>query len=264
MEPSDINRRAAELRPTLYPELEHEELWTLVPRLLVDAGYSVPQSAVGKLLCVDDRSATVSCAALERLFLLELWSKGVCYGGGKTEDARAMADAVGAFVLGRATVDEMVRRFPWLELNDAARAHEAGRLVEATWTWRLSRTDAIDRLLMPLFEACARRPRLRALMPFTSHETLLFSRTTGYPYDSLAVCARPVYDPSSRSQQQYVEQFVPGRYEVLRRGLQPIAPVDNARRTFGTGDAEWAATTLESEVPSTWGAAVDGTAEDSR
>lgn len=257
-----MNRRAAELRPTLYPELESEELGVLVMRLVGEAGYSLDGVSAGHGLRVGDRAAQTSRAAFERLFMFDLWSKGVSYATGKTADPRAMADAIGAFVIGRATVDEMERRFPFIELRSDARAHEAGRLVDECWRRRLERNDDVAQLLGPLLRSCANRPRLRALFPFTSHETLLFSRTTGYPYDAMLTCARPVFDPRVPSGGSYVERFLPGRYEVFIRDAQPTQPSELPERTLGRGDAEWAAAVLEREVPEDWGAAVDGTAED--
>lgn len=255
--PSELNRRASELRPTLYPELQHEAYHALVRRLIVDAGYVLEE---GDGFRAGDRFAQVSHAALERLFMFDLWCKGVCYGQGQTEDPRAMADAIGAFVVGGASVEEMHRRFPWVRFGEVARAHEAGRLVDETWRWRLERSDELGQLLRPLIEACARRSRLRALLPFTSLNTLLFSRTTGYPYDSMVACARPVHDPMRTG--RYVEQFVPGTYEVFVRSREPTAPADRAPQSFGTGDADWAAAALERQVPPSWGPAVDGTKED--
>jgi hypothetical protein len=259
--PSEINRRAAELRPTLYPELEREDLAVVVRGLMAEAGYSLDGLGPGYALRRGDRFAQTSCAALERLFLFDLWSKGVCYGAGKTVDPRLMADAIGAFVIGRATIDEMSLRFPFIAFGSGARAHEGGHLVDHCWRERLERNDAVGQLLVPLLQACAQRPRLRALFPFTSHDVLFFSRTTGYPYDSMPACARPVYDPSAKAD-RYVEKFVPNRYEVFVRGDEPTQPASAAPRTLGTGDADWAAETLEREVPGDWGAAVDGTCEE--
>lgn len=53
-----------------------------------------------------DRFSQPSYALLERLFLFDLWSKGVCYGNFKTDDPRKMAEVIGAFVVGRASIDE--------------------------------------------------------------------------------------------------------------------------------------------------------------
>jgi hypothetical protein len=225
-----------------------------------DSGYILPGSS-GSSLRLGDRSASTSVAALDRLFLFELWSKGVCYGSGSSPDPRTVADAIGAFVVGRASIDEMTRRFPWVRFGAGARAHEQGRLVDHVWHQRLAANDEVGRLLLPLFHACANRPRIRALLPFTSHEVLLFSRTTGFPFDTMDACARPVFDPSSK-RSKCVERFVPNRYEVLLRSATPVQPSEKAPRSLGTGDAEWTAERLEREVPPTWGAAVDGTSED--
>lgn len=255
--PEDLNRRAAALRPELYPELEGEEFNTFVLRLVGEAGYELEGFPRGNGLRVGDRFAQTSCAALERLFMFDLWSKGVCYGNGKTADPRTMADAVGAFVIGRATLEEMEKRYPFIEFNSDARSHEAGRLVDERWRWHLEQHDDVGLLLMPLLRACANRPRLRALFPFTSHQYLLFSRTTGYPYDAMIARARPVFDPTTdATARHFVERFLPGLYELV---CHPESP---AERILGTGDAESTAAALDREVPQGWGGAVDGTKDD--
>ena len=78
----------------------------------------------------------VSTAALERLFLFDLWSQGVSYGHGRTTDPRAMAKVIGEFVIGRSSVHAVSQRFPWFEFEPAARAHEARQLVELRWPAR--------------------------------------------------------------------------------------------------------------------------------
>jgi len=105
------SRRGAELRRVLYPEFENKDLWPFVRRLVADAGYSLDGLAPEYGLRIGDRYARVTCAALERMFLFDLWSGAIRYGSGETDDPRVLADAVGAFVVGRATVDDMSRRF---------------------------------------------------------------------------------------------------------------------------------------------------------
>lgn len=258
--PEEIQRRAVALAPTLYPELQREDLSTLTRRLVVEAGYALDAVEPGSVR-VGDRFSQFNHAALERLFLFDLWSKGVCYGDGATADPRIMADAIGAFVIGRATVDEMGRRFPFVRFKEAARAHEAGRLVDQRWQSRLEASDNLGRILQPLFAACARRPRLRALFPFTSLDTVLFSRTTGFPYDAMNACARPAGDPTQEGR-PFIESVLAGRFDVVVRDSDPPQATESPPRYLGTGNAEWAAGTLEREVPAHWGAAVDGTADD--
>ncbi len=75
-------------------------------------------------------------------------------------------------------------------------------------------------------------------------------------------CARPAFDPLSKSG-VFAQRFVPDRYEVFLRGREPTQPSEEAPASLGTGDARWAAAILERAVPANWGAAVDGTCEDS-
>jgi hypothetical protein len=83
----------------------------------------------------------------------------------------------------------------------------------------------------------------------------------GYPYESMRVCGRPAFAPSS-SAHRYIDRFLSGRYEVFRRGSQPVGAADGAPESLGIGDAARATDILEREIPAAWTRAVDGTADD--
>lgn len=255
-----MSRRAAALRGVLYPELEREDLNTFVKRLVRERGYATTESGRTYSIRVEDRFSQPAHAALERLFLFDLWSKGVCYGNFKIDDPHTMADVIAAFVVERMSIDELERRFPWLGFGAHARAHERGRLVEHVWQARVDSSEPgatpLREVLGPLLRACATRPRLRALLPFTSHDRLLFSRTTGYPYDAMGTYARPATREADGSA-SWLDVVVPGRFCVVRR-----AQDHQVETPLGEGDAAWAAATLEQDVPAGWGPAVDGTSDD--
>lgn len=108
----------------------------------------------------------------------------------------------------------------------AARGRGPADAVEAWWqclrlTWRWS--HAVHRIrwpgrpypgIVPLLEAAAAQPRLRRLYPFTSHFTLYFSSSTGYPWIVRGGSVEPLRD---------------GRFRVRRRDpVAVIGEVDTA------------------------------------
>jgi hypothetical protein len=107
------------------------------------------------------------------------------------QGADQASDAVRAFLVERVDAAGLCARAPWVELCDHASAHEQGAaaFVEQAWQRTLAKLgeeppDSVMGRLLPLVRACAGRPRLRALMPYTSLDRLCLSRTTGYPYAS--------------------------------------------------------------------------------
>jgi hypothetical protein len=112
-------------------------------------------------------------------------------------------------------------------------------MVDAAWEqlvrW-LSNESSVMRALLPLVMEAARRPQLRQLYPFTSHDTLCFSRTTGFPYTTDCPMAAPDGD---------------GGFRVMQYGGDSL----------GTGSAHEAADLLVQHLPSNCGPAVDATAE---
>ena len=231
-----------ELRHVHYPELVRAPLGALVRRLLREIGYE-PDRGDGPTIAFGDRYSQVCTASVRRMFMFGLWDKGVSYGHGKTDSPRAMVDAIAAFVFDRKSVDEMVDRFPFIELGAAARAHEQGKLVEHRWAEYLAWNgeSAVRRALLPVVQETSRQSKLRGLFPFVSLESLHFSRTTGYPYRAIDAWASPAKRNDA--------------YEVFVG--EPTGP-----RSLGEGDARWTAETLERAVPDDVGPAVDGTAED--
>jgi hypothetical protein len=82
--------------------------------------------------------------------------------------------------------------------------------------------------LLPLAEACSRRPRLRRLYPYTAVDRLCLSRTSTLPFDDVAR-AFAVAD---------------GRFRVMRGG-RPEREPDSV---LGEGTAEEAASLAEDNL----------------
>jgi hypothetical protein len=235
-----------------YPELHRVPLGRFVRRLLRELGYE-PDRLDDPKIALGQRYSQICTASVRRLFMFGLWNQGVSYGHGKTDSPRAMVDAIAAFVFDRKSVDAMSSLFPFVELADAARAHEQEKLVEHRWAEYLAwtTTNVIKRALLPIIQETSQRPRLRTLFPFVSLHSLQFSRTTGYPYRAIDAFAAPII----HRDWSLAEAIEHGRYEVLVTG-------QHGPRSLGIGDVVWAADLLETAVPSYVGPAVNGTADD--
>jgi hypothetical protein len=235
-----------------YPELQRVSLGRFVRRLLRELGYEPDRSEDPKIT-IGPRYSQVCTASLRRLFMFGLWDRGVSYGHGKTDSPRAMVDAIAAFVFAQKSVDDMTHCFPFVELTDAARAHERGQLVEHRWAEYLGwdASNLVKRALLPVLFEASRRAALRCLFPYVNLQALHFSRTTGYPYRAIDAWTAPVV----RSGPSLAERLAPGLYEVVISDA-------HGPRSLGYGDARWAADRLEQAVPDGSGPAVNGTADD--
>jgi len=135
---------------------------------------------------------------------------------------------------------------------------EAARETEARWQGM--RSFSADHAywyraaLAPLVPALERQRRLRHLSPFTSHEAVLFSESTRYPF----ACNRcPIIVPQPMGTYRVLVWRKPTRIGFwLWPRKQPSYDV------VGEGDAEYAAQLAESCLPADCGPAILGTEDD--
>lgn len=176
----------------------------------------------------EGRSSQLCIAAKHRAFCADFWDRGVQYGDGWAATLDEAVEAIGLFLVRRATAAELGRSFPWVGILGQAAFHEAGpgSYVDHAWDTLLDwlkkePVDSVMGKLLPLALACADRPRLRRLMPYTSHDTFCISRRTSCGYEP--ECAGQPIGPS--------------RFRTWLAG----SPVE--------GDAKHVATTMESSLP---------------
>jgi hypothetical protein len=224
------------------------------------------------------RFSQIKLAGGQRLFLSDFWSQGVMFGSGSSDNLEDIARAIHTWIVEKSSIEKMSTLFNFFSPTEGGKSHEAGTYVELQWkslleSWkanenpfkirsrkRLSsflfslnfqqKTCFLNgyffylfhsnkkRSPIPLIKAAMKKPELRQLSPFTSLNTLCFSRTTGYPF---------THDcPSVASQGN-------GKYCVY-------AP--SSHEVIGEGTINEVMEILIKHLPPNCGAAVNGTADD--
>ncbi|MFJ3537323.1 DUF6193 family natural product biosynthesis protein [Streptomyces sp. NPDC090109] len=215
--------------------------------VLVDA--SDPLRSAGVESTVADRKACwIGLGSEERWFFFSGWSRGAQLVSGATRDLGEMARALEAWRKGL-SLAEIREVSPFVEVGELAEAHEKGPAEAVALTWRRlveGLRQESDRLgfaarMLQVAELAHTEPRLRRLLPFSSHWSLHFSTRTGYPYPRDAPFVVPLSDGGFRV-------HGPSRGTVL-----------------GEADtAEQAVALVVSGLPAHCGPAVAGTADDQR
>lgn len=192
------------------------------------------------------RLSQVMIATNHRAFSVDFWHQGVQFGSGWTSSLTEAAGAIQLFLTTRASARILQASFAWVGIHEHAYVHEQGPSVFVEYTWQchlrwLEKEPPQSHVgrLLPLVRACLARPRLRQLMPFTSHDRLCFSTTTGSPYTCECPASFPVGEQSFR-----------------------IEATDSALGGF-QGDADATSLELERLLARDCGAACHGSADDS-
>jgi hypothetical protein len=181
-------------------------------------------------------------------FLLDFWMQGVVYGTGIVAGFNDVVASIVAFLIERAAIRTMASRFIWFEPRSSGEAHERGAAEFVSQMWsdlerRVTGQDLLEPLraslnLVLIVREAANRPELRQLRPFTSHFSLCFSRTTGYPFSRDCPHAYPIGS-----------------------GLYRVTSADGSVVIDGV-DAIQTVDALVADLPPNCGPAIHGTAED--
>jgi hypothetical protein len=232
-----------------YPELDGKELAALLEQELLRLGAGVKAERRHRVNRVSrywanversSRTASVTVAAEERLFMADFWDQGVKMGSALTPSVSEAVDVIDAFLAGGLRVAQLHDRFPFFTLGEQAEAHESGAAAEVAWQWKMVRDHIADCLpdLLPLADLILTTcPPLKQLFPYISLEALCFSRCTGQPFSSDCPA---------------VTALGPGDFEVRNNRGVPL----------GRGDAATALHLLTRNLPANAGPAVQGTAND--
>lgn len=236
----------------LYPDLlEMGGLGPAVSQFLGDGYSETIDVQTDWCIAVRDggRHAGLTVGAEERGFSLTLGDNDFQHAYGWASELGAAVRVARAFLAGSA-VAGLAHNNAWLTPSPGLAEYLAGPAEYVAWTWARLRAWLVSeepshsamKAVVPLFEAACARPQLRQLLPFTSHTTLCFSRTTGYPFPMDCPYAYPLRG---------------GDYRVATR---PARGDDEV--VIGEGDAERAAALLVAHLPPDCGPARHGSAED--
>lgn len=193
---------------------------------------------------------------------INFWAQGVEYARGEAE-LEHVGTAIIAFLVEEAPLRNMTSRFPWFEPLKGASAHEQGATtfvnykwssIEEGWRGGMSHYYPLaSRWLVPLIQGASTRPELRQLFPFTSHFSLHFSRTTGYPFSRDCPFAEPV------GKGLYGKGLF-WRIKRLNRSVYRVTSADGTVMCAKV-DVVSAVDALVAALPPNCGPAVNGTAE---
>jgi hypothetical protein len=191
------------------------------------------------IVCQGERYSQVFVAAHQRAFHVDFCNRGMQYGDGWVSDLTEVGRAIVSFQVERVSVSEIVSRFGWFKSTGAYVIHEqsADHFVNQCWEGLERRLPSDEPRLVPIVREAAKRPELRQLRPFTAHDQLCFSRTTGYPYSYDCPLAEPI-----------------------EGGLFRVMSADQ-KTVLGEGDVVRAADILVANLPQNCGPAIHGTAE---
>lgn len=119
----------------------------------------------------------------ERRFSLSLRAGRNVLLQGRTADLAATAGAAGLWLSG-ARPGAVAAAWPFLGSVALAEARERGDRAEAGWLWLAENhtADPVAARLRAFVALAFHEPRLRVLLPYTSHVTLTFSSTPRWPF----------------------------------------------------------------------------------
>ncbi|WP_238011395.1 DUF6193 family natural product biosynthesis protein [Dactylosporangium sp. AC04546] len=132
----------------------------------------------------------VGAGHIERRWSINGWGQGIWLVSGTTQDLVEVVRAAQGWRDGT-SLHDIRRSVPFVELTQLAEAAEQGpaQVVAAQWQWlRQDAEDASWPEYRALVEAAYAEPKLRQLYPYTSHWSLRFSTTTGFPFSPDVVC----------------------------------------------------------------------------
>lgn len=206
------------------------------------------------------RFCQVSLGAEKRIIISDFWSHGFLYGHIQQADLRILAEAMATWLTQGTGLAVMIERYPFFRPNEGAAEFEAGNGVEHAWA-KMDGWVARDLpRLTPLVNAAERSPQLRQLLPFTSHESLHFSRSMGFPYTNDVAHAVPIGDGHYRA--------LGPEYRIAKATHRVQATGNDYHYEYadydvlGEGDAEHMIGLIVATLPVGCGPAIMGTAQD--
>lgn len=167
----------------------------------LEADLNIEKSFFYSRIEYKERSSQILLAVNERLFLVDLWCEGICYGDWRFNDLIQAADFIKYFVEAQFSVREMKKIFIWFD-SKTGNLHEKGAKKEIEQRWndiisRIKKETTFMKYLLPCIKTTKKFAELNVLFPYLSMNTLCFSLTTGYPYLTIG--------PQITASEEYIE-----------------------------------------------------------
>lgn len=182
------------------------------------------------------KSSEVSLAEGDRLYLPDFWKDGVCMATGSFTDITQLVTALDFWLRDDIVTKQLSERFPSITPTDHSSAFESGIEIEYGWQKVLNAKYTAE--LKSFISLAMEDSVLNQLFPYTSLNTLCFSRCTGYPYTNDTPAVEPV-----------------GK-DIFRVRLM------NGVILLDSGTAAEALVVVKQNIPLNVGRAVKGTAKD--
>jgi hypothetical protein len=138
------------------------------------------------------RHGDITCAMEERLFLASFWELGVELVRLQTMSPDILTGALLAWYVDATSTSVLRHLITEVRVLDHAAAYEAGASAYVDYRWSELASYDNGPCFAEMVDAAGRRPELRQLLPFTSHDRLCFSRGTGYPFTKDCPSIRPL------------------------------------------------------------------------
>lgn len=181
------------------------------------------------------RFSQVYVAAEEKIYLPDFWKEGVCLANGSISDITQLAEVIDFWLSNDVTAKQLSEKFSFVKLADKAIAFDEGVEIEYTWNFILNDSSTVE--LKDFVSLAVKDEILKWLFPFTSLNSLCFSRSTGYPYTNDI----PIVIPVTKD-----------IFEVRLHN----------NKLLGRGTAAEALIVVKQNLPANIGKAVKGTADD--
>jgi hypothetical protein len=185
------------------------------------------------------RSGNVGIAARETLFMASFWVSGVQLASLQTPSLTVLANSLHMWLIEECSTSSLQDTISAVVVSESTSFYEDGptAYVEFKWAKLREQTRQMMPRLYPVVQLAYGTPAFRQLLPYTSLDTLCFSRCTGYPFTRDC----PTIAPST-----------PGVFRVL----------DPKRKPLGEGNADTAVEIARANLPADCGPALHGTAAD--
>lgn len=122
----------------------------------------------------------VYIAAEKKLYLPDFWRDGVCLAHGSTPYIDQLAVCINFWLTTNANTKQLADKFTFVTPNSNATFYDEGKEVEYKWNAILN--DPYRKELNEFVTLAIQDGVLSSLFPYTSLDTLCFSRCTGYPF----------------------------------------------------------------------------------